>query len=171
MIANQLTTRMRLLKGDLSKPSDVMMPTCVGSEEFVQRPLSLPPGLPLPKMSGPLRPPPGFPVANMGRFLPLPKMSGTLRPPPGFPVANMGRFPAFIGGEIGDTITNLQASIVGCHRETVRRDIPLENCPSSNLHYHVRSIPHTRHEPKLPAPTVTVKKGYNFNYEIQIILF
>ena len=147
MIANQLTTRMRLLKGDLSKPSDVMMPTCVGSEEFVQRPLSLPPGLPLPKMSGPLRPPPGFPVANMGRF------------------------PAFIGGEIGDTITNLQASIVGCHRETVRRDIPLENCPSSNLHYHVRSIPHTRHEPKLPAPTVTVKKGYNFNYEIQIILF
>ena len=147
MIANQLTIRMRLLKGDLSKPSDVMMPTCVGSEEFVQRPLSLPPGLPLPKMSGPLRPPPGFPVANMGRFS------------------------TFIGGEIGDTITNLQASIVGCHRETVRRDIPLENCPSSNLHYHVRSIPHTRHEPKLPAPTVTVKKGYNFNYEIQIILF
>ena len=47
MIANHLTTRMRLLKGDLSNPSDVMMPTCVGSEEFVQRPLSLPPGLPL----------------------------------------------------------------------------------------------------------------------------
>ena len=139
MIANQLTTRMRLLKGDLSKPSDVMMPTCVGSDEIVRQPLRPPPGLPLPKVSGPCRPPPGFPVADMGRL------------------------PVFTDRAIGDTITNLQASIVGCHRETVRRDIPLGICPSSNLHYHVKSIPHSRHEAKLTAPAATVKKGNRFN--------
>ena len=139
IIANQLTTRMRLLKGDLTKPSDAMMPSCAASDGLVNQPLRPPPGLPLPKMSGPSRPPPGFPVADRGRI------------------------PVFTDRVIGDTIANLHASIVGCHRETVRRDIPLENCPSSNLHYHVKTIPHSRHEPKLPADTVTFKKGKRFN--------
>ena len=139
MIANQLTTRMRLLKGDLPKPTDVMPPP-LGSDESVCKTLRPPPGLPLSKLSGPSRPPPGFSVGDMGRF------------------------PISARGTIGETVTNLQASIVGCHRETVRRDIPLEICPSSNLHYHVKAIPHTRHEPKIPAPTVTVNKGNEFEF-------
>ena len=139
MIANQLTTRMRLLKGDLPKPTAVMPPS-LGSDESVRQTLRPPPGLPLSKLSGPSRPPPGFSVGDLGRF------------------------PLSDRGAIGETISNLQASIVGCHRETVRRDIPLEISPSSNLHYHVKSIPHTRHEPKIPAPTVTVNKGNEFEF-------
>ena len=153
-----------------------MMPTCVGSDDFVRGPLRPPPGPPLSKMSGPCHPPPGLPFPKMSGpsrpppGLPLPKMSGPCRPPPGFPVADMGRIPVFTDRAIGDTITNLQASIVGSHRETVRRDIPLGICPSSNLHYHVKSIPHSRHEPKLTAPTVTVKKGNRFNSIINSII-
>ena len=138
MIANQLATRMRLLKGDLPKPTDAIPPS-LGSGESVCQTLRPPPGLPLSKLSGPSRPPPGFSVGDLGRF------------------------PLSARGIIGETITNLQASIVGCHRETVRRDIPLDICPSSNLHYHVKPIPHTRHEPKIPALIVTVKKGNEFD--------
>ena len=87
MIANQLTTRMRLLKGDLPKPTAVMPPS-LGPDESVRQTLRPPPGLPLSKLSGPCRPPPGFSVGDMGRF-----------PPPA-------------RGGIGETIANLQASIV-----------------------------------------------------------
>ena len=42
IIANQLATRMRLLKGDLPKPTDVMLPS-LGSDESVCKTLRPPP--------------------------------------------------------------------------------------------------------------------------------
>ena len=130
IIANQFATRARLLKGDLSNLGDAM--TTVGQDRSV---------------SETMRPP-------LGK-----KMT---RPPPGLPIPShlqdkTGRLP--ISGVIGESVAQLQASIVGCHREAVQRDIPLENCPSSNLHYYVKSIPHSRHEQKGLVPAKTVKRG------------
>ena len=53
--------------------------------------------------------------------------------------------------EVGGAVTKLQASIVGCHRETVRRVTAVENCPSSNLHHFVQQVPHSRHEYSPPT--------------------
>ena len=121
LIANQLATRAKLLKGDLSKPG-IETPTPATMKRF-------PPGLPLPNGSEPRRLPPG---------LPLPMVSGSDEA-----VGN--------GEKIGDTVTQLRASIVGCHRETVRRETGLEHCPSSNLHHFVQQSPHSRHEYTPPA--------------------
>ena len=114
LIANQLATRAKLLKGDFSKPG---IETPATMKRF-------PPGLPLPNGSEPRHPPPGLPLL-MG--------SGSDEA-------------ARRGEEIGDTVTQLRASIVGCHRETVRRETGLECCPSSNLHHFVQQSPHSRHE-------------------------
>ena len=54
-------------------------------------------------------------------------------------------------GEIRSSVTQLRASIVGCHRETVRRVTAVENCPSSNLHHFVQQVPHSRHEYSPPT--------------------
>ena len=121
LIANQLAIRAQLLKGDFSKPG-IETPTSATMKRF-------PPGLPLPNGSEPRRHPPGFPL------------------PMGF-----GSDEALGKGEkIGDTVTQLRASIVGCHRETVRRETGLEYCPSSNLHHFIQQSPHSRHEYIPPA--------------------
>ena len=52
---------------------------------------------------------------------------------------------------VGGAVTKLRASIVGCHRETVRRVTAVENCPSSNLHHFVQQVPHSRHEYSTPT--------------------
>ncbi len=121
LIANQLAIRAQLLKGDFSKPG-IETPTSATIKRF-------PPGLPLPNGSEPRRHPPGFPL------------------PMGF-----GSDEALGKGEkIGDTVTQLRASIVGCHRETVRRETGLEYCPSSNLHHFIQQSPHSSHEYIPPA--------------------
>ena len=145
MIANRFSTRAMLLKGDLSKP---------GFETPSTTPMMkrIPTGLPLPKGAEPRQPPPG---------LPLPKGAGPRRPPPGLPLL-MGAGPSHLPpglptpsetgstcpspDQIGDTVTQLRASIVGCHRETVRRETGLDFCPSSNLHHFVKQSPHSRHD-------------------------
>ena len=65
-------------------------------------------------------------------------------------------------GEIRSSVTQLRASIVGCHRETVRRVTAVEDCPSSNLHHFVQQVPHSRHEYSSPPDNQRiseVKKG------------
>ena len=126
LIANQFATRAKLLKGDLSKPG-IETPTPATMKRF-------PPGLPLPNGSGPRRPPPG---------LPLPMGSGSDEA--------VGE-----SEKIGDTVTQLRASIVGCHREPVKRETGLDNCPYSNEHHFVKQMPHTRHEflPKVVHSTL-----------------
>ena len=65
-------------------------------------------------------------------------------------------------GEIRSSVTQLSASIVSCHRETVRRVTAVENCPSSNLHHFVQQVPHTRHEYSPPTDNqrrYQVKRG------------
>ena len=140
MIATKFTTRVKLLKGDLpnvttSTGLNVLDPT-------VQSPPHRPP---LPTVPRPSRPPPGLPV------------------PPHF--GSKDGFPVNYGagdlGKIGEVVTQLRASIVGCHRETVRRETDLEICPSSNLHHFVPQAPHTRHEFIPPSIKSTMKKGNN----------
>ena len=104
----------------------------------------------------------------------LPKSGSTplaakpIRPPPGLPVPpHLGGVPVQknakegegTDGEIVDTVKQLRASILGCHRETVRRDTGLENCPSSNIHHFVPQQPHSRHELSPPALMTTLKRG------------
>ena len=139
MIATKLRTRAQLLKGDLSNSGTEMTTT------KMSRPppgLPTPPGLKLPKVSKPSRLPPGLPIPF---GLQLPKLSNPSRPPPGLPLPSLGTLPAAIG-EIGDAVDKLRASIVGCHREPVRRESGLDNCPYSNEHHFVQQMPHTRHE-------------------------
>ena len=116
LIANQLATRAKLLKGDLSKPG-LETPTSASMKRF-------PPGLPLPSGIVPRRSPPGLSL----------------------PMGSRSDEAVEEGEKIGDTVAQLRASIVGCHRETVRRETGLEYCPSSNLHHFVQQSPHSRHE-------------------------
>ena len=139
IIATKFTTRAKLLRGDLPNLGEDMI-TSTGSnvlDPAVQRP---PHGPPLPIVSRPICPPPGLPV------------------PQQFGPANHG---AEDLGKLGDVVTQLRASIVGCHRETVRRETGLDICPSSNLHRFVPQAPHTRHEILPPSIKSTVKKGNN----------
>ena len=105
---------------------------------------------------------------------PLPMVSRLRRPPPGLPVTPMfgtqGGLPSVheeggFGG-IGDVVTQLRTSIVGCHRETVKRETGLENCPSSNLHQFVPQVPHSRHEFIPPSMKSTMKRGNNQHVKI-----
>ena len=127
MIANRFTTRAMLLRGDLSTPGFETPSTAPTMKR-------IPTGLPLPKGAGPRCPPPG---------LPLPMGVGPSRPPPGLSETGSTCPPP---DSIGDTVTQLRASIVGCHRETVTREIDLDFCPSSNLHHFVKQSPHSRHD-------------------------
>ena len=139
MIASKFATRAKLLKGDLSNSGTEM------TTSKISRPppgLPTPPGLQLPKLSKPSRPPPGISTLPV---LQLPKLSKPSRPPPGLPLPTLATLPAPIE-EIGDTVTKLQASIIGCHRETVRRETGLDNCPYSGEHHFVKQRPHSRHE-------------------------
>ena len=128
LIANKFDTRAKLLKGDLSNSGTEMT---------------------TPKMS---HPPPGLPTPP---GLQLPKLSKPSRPPPGLPLPSLGPLPTATG-EIGDAVIELCASIVGCHREPVRRETGLDNCPYSNEHHFVKQMPHTRHEylPKVVHSTL-----------------
>ena len=133
VIACKFTTRAKLLKGDLSNSGTEM------TTYKISRPppgLLTPPGLQLPKLSKPSRPPPGLPLPSLG---PLPAATG----------------------KIGDTVIELCASIVGCHRELVRRETGLDNCPYSSEHYFVQQMPHTRHEflPKVVQSTLNRDQG------------
>ena len=133
VIASKFTTRAKLLKGDLSNSGTEM------NAYKISRP---PPGLPTP---------PG---------LQLPKLSKPSRPPPGLPLPSLGPLPAATG-EIGDAVIELRASIVGCHRELVRRETGLDNCPYSSEHHFVQQMPHTRHEflPIVVQSTLNQDKG------------
>ena len=144
LIANKFSIRAKLLKGDLPM-SGADMTTSMGSyvpNSVVQRP---PLGLHLPMVSRPRRPPPGLPV------------------PPHFWSASNGGEGARSFGKIEDAVTQLSASIVGCHRETVRRETGLENCPSSNLHQFVPQVSHSRHEFIPPSIKSNLKRGNNYN--------
>ena len=98
---------------------------------------------------------------------PLPMVAKPRRPPPGLsvplPFGSQGRLPASQGlgdfGTLGEVVTQLNASIVGCHRETVRRETGLDNCPSSNLHQFVPQVPHSRHEFIHPSIKLTLDRG------------
>ena len=149
VIASKFTTRAKLLKGDLSNSGTEM------TTSKMSRPppgLPTPPGLQLPKLSKPSRLPPGLPIPS---GLNLPKLSKPSRPPPGLPLPSLRPLPAATG-EIGDAVIELRASIVGCHREPVRRETGLDNCPYSNEHHFVKQMPHTRHEflPKVVHSTL-----------------
>ena len=148
MIASKFTTRAKLLKGDLSNSGTEM------TTYKISRP---PPGLQLPKLSKISSPPPGLPTPP---GLQLPKLSKPSRPPPGLPLPSLGPLPAATG-KIGDTVIELCASIVGCHRELVRRETGLDNCPYSSEHHFVQQMPHTRHEflPKVVQSTLNRDQG------------
>ena len=145
MIASRFTTRSKLLKGDFSNPG-IETPATAPTMKRISPglplpsgsgPRRLPPGLPLPKDAGPRRPPPG---------LSLPMGAGPSHHPPGLPTPSETGSSRQPPDQIGDTVTQLRASIVGCHRETVRRETGLEFCPSSNLHHFVKQSPHSRHD-------------------------
>ena len=145
MIASRFTTRSKLLKGDFSNPG-IETPATAPTMKRISPglplpsgsgPRRLPPGLPLPKDAGPRRPRPG---------LPLPMGTGPSHHPPGLPTPSETGSTRQPHDLIGDTVTQLRASIVGCHRETVRRETGLEFCPSSNLHHFVKQSPHSRHD-------------------------
>ena len=160
MIANRFSTRAMLLKGDLSMPGFEPPSTAPTMKRIPtglplpsgSGPRSPPPGLPLPKGPGPRCPPPGLPLpkgAGPRRpppGLPLPMGVGLSHPPPGLPTASENGSTCPTPDSIGDTVTQLRASIVGCHRETVRRETGLDFCPSSNLHHFVKQSPHSRHD-------------------------
>ena len=149
LIANKFSIRAKLLKGDLPK-SGADITTSMGSNVLnsaMQRPTL---GLHLPRASRPMRPPPGLPV---------PPQFGSQG---GLSLSHEGdRGGNF--GKIGDAVTQLSASIVGCHREAVRRETGLENCPSSNLHQFVPQHPHSRHEFISPSSKATVERGNNYH--------
>ena len=133
IIATKFTTRAKLLKGDLPN-----FTTSTGLQDpTVQSPLHRPPPPTVPR---PSRPPPGLPIPH--KFGPVNHGAGDL-------------------GKIGEVVTQLRASIVGCHRETVRRETVLDICPSSNRHQFVPQAPHTRHETIPPSIKSTMKKGNN----------
>ena len=144
IIATKFTTRAKLLKGDLPNLG-ADMTTSMGLNVLDPGVLKPPHGPPLPTVSRPRRPPPGLPV---------PPHFGSKD---GFPV-NHG---AGDLGKIGEVVTELRASIVGCHREIVRRETGLEICPSSNLHQFVPQAPHTRHEFIPPSIKSTMKRSNN----------
>ena len=158
MIANQFATRAKLLKGDLSKPG---FETSFTASTMTR----LPPGLPLPSGSGPRRPPPGLPKTKgagprrppPGLYLPM--GAGPSHPPPGLPPPLETSSTCPLPDLIGDTVTQLRASIVGCHRETVRRETGLDSCPSSNLHYFVKQSPHSRHDYIPPTVQSTLSQS------------
>ena len=141
MIATQFTTRAKLLKGDLLQSGPEM------TRGVLKRP---PPGLPLPVVARPRFPPPGFPV--LPQFGTQGGMAICQGDGKGGVVAN---------GKIVDAVTQLSASIVGCHRETVTRETGLECCPSSNQHHFVPQKPHSRHEFDPTSKKATVKNGNN----------
>ena len=141
MIATRFSTRAKLLKGDLPNSGAEMTTSTLNA--VMQRPAL---GQPLPIVSRPRRPPPGLPA------------SPQFEAEEGLPVGHgAGDF-----GKIGDVVTQLTASIVGCHRETVRRETGLENCPSSNLHQFIPQVPHSRHEFIQPSIKSTMKRGHNY---------
>ena len=139
IIATKFTTRAKLLKGDLPNLGEDRT-TLTGSNVLDTAVLGPPHGPPLPIVSRPSRPPPGLPIPH--KFGPVNHGAGDL-------------------GKIGEVVTQLRASIVGCHRETVRRETGLDICPSSNLHQFVPQAPHTRHEFIPPSIKSTMKKGNN----------
>ena len=139
IIATKFTTRAKLLKGDLPNLGEDMT-TLTASNVLDTAVLGPPQGPPLPIVSRPSRPPPGLPIPH--QFGPVNHGAGDL-------------------GKIGEVVTQLRASIVGCHRETVRRETGLDICPSSNLHQFVPQAPHTRHEFIPPSIKSTMKKGNN----------
>ena len=55
-------------------------------------------------------------------------------------------------------VSQLKSSVVGSHEENVDRSIPLDNCPSSNLHHFVPPVPHTSHE-VYPSLDIRTKKS------------
>ena len=67
--------------------------------------------------------------------------------------------------DLEDSVSQLRHSVLGAHSETVRRRIPLEIVPSSNLHHFVTPEPHSRHE-GFPATDIRMKSrtvsGNNF---------
>ena len=141
MIATRFSTRAKLLKGDLPNSGAEMTTSTLNA--VMQRPAL---DQPLPIVSRPRRPPPGLPA------------SPQFEAEEGLPVSHgAGDF-----GKIGDVVTQLTASIVGCHRETVRRETGLENCPSSNLHQFIPQVPHSRHEFIQPSIKSTMKRGHNY---------
>ena len=161
MIANRFTSRAMLLKGDLSMPGFETPSTAPTMKRIPtglplpsgSGPRSPPPGLPLPKGAGPRHPPPG---------LPLPMGGGLSHPPPGLPTPSEKGSTCPPPDSIGDTVSQLRASIVGCHRETVRRETGLDSCPSSNLHYFVQQSPHSRHEYIPPTVQSTMNQSNKF---------
>ena len=158
MIANQFATRAKLLKGDLSKPG---FETSFTASTMTR----LPPGLPLPSGSGPRRPPPGLPMPKGAGLrspppgLSLPMGAGPSHPPPGLPPTLETSSTCPLPDLIGDTVTQLRASIVGCHQETVRRETGLDSCPSSNLHHFVKQSPHSRHDYIPPTVQSTLSQS------------
>ena len=149
MIATRFSTRAKLLKGDLANSGPEMTTSPLNA--VMQRP-------PLgqsQQIVSMLRPPPGLPV-------PVPPQFGSKE---GLPV-NYG---AGDFGKLGDVVTQLTSSIVGCHRETVRRETGLEDCPSSNLHQFIPQVPHSRHEFNPPSIKSTVKRG-NHHQMKQILI-
>ena len=59
---------------------------------------------------------------------------------------------------LSQVVSQLQSSVGASHKENVGRFIPLDNCPSSNLHHFVQSIPHTSHE-VYPSLDIRTKKS------------
>ena len=158
MIANRFATRAKLLKGDLSKPG---FETSFTASTMTR----LPPGLPTPKGAGPRRPPPGLPVPkgpgprSPRPGLSLPMVAGPSHLPPGLPPPLETSSTCPLPDLIGDTVTQLRASIVGCHQETVRRETGLDSCPSSNLHHFVKQSPHSRHDYIPPTVQSTLSQS------------
>ena len=60
--------------------------------------------------------------------------------------------------DLGDTVSKLRRGVIGAHAETLKREIPLDNIPSSNLHYFVKKQPHSSHE-CFPAVDIRIRSG------------
>ena len=59
---------------------------------------------------------------------------------------------------LSQIVSQLKSSVVGSHKENIDRTIPLDNCPSSNLHHFVPPVPHTSHE-IYPSLDIRTKKS------------
>ena len=111
MIANRFTTRAMLLRGDLSTPGFETPSTAPTMKR-------IPTDLPLPKGAGPRRPPPGLPLPKGAGSrspppgLPLPTSVGPSHPPSGLPTPSETGSTCPPPDSIGDTVTQLCASIV-----------------------------------------------------------
>ena len=59
---------------------------------------------------------------------------------------------------LSQVVSQLQSNVGVSHKENVGRFVPLDDCPSSNLHHFVQPIPHTSHE-VYPSLDIRTKKS------------